>query len=136
MFNFVYRLSGGAPTLISLPLAANTVCKNGSFVNLESGYLDEAATNDTALVGISLETVTNGATPGVESAKCIIDPDAVYSIVDANARLAGALLDLATDGSAIASSSNTDLIVVAPSTADELTLVMIISTSHYLKAAV
>lgn len=133
-FTFSHRLSGGAPTIVDIPLKSGTVAVAGSFVNLESGTLDEAATNDTALVGIALQTKTYAA--ATDTVPCIIDPDAVYSIVDANARLAGATLDLASDGSAIASTSNTDLIVVYPSAATEPTQVMIIRTSHYLGAAV
>lgn len=133
-FTFAYTLSGSPPILVDFPLKSSSVITAGNLVNLESGTLDEAATGDTALVGIAVETKTYAAATDV--AKCIINPDAVYSIVDANARLAGATLDIASDGSTIASSSNTDLIVVAPSSATEPTLVMIIRTSHYLGAAV
>lgn len=133
-FTFAYRLSGAAPTIVDIPLKASSVLVAGSFVNLESGTLDEAATNDTALVGIALQTKTYAA--ATDTVPVIIDPDAVYSIVDANARAAGATLDIASDGSTIATSSNTDLVVVAPSAATEPTLVMIIRTSHYLGAAI
>ena len=133
-FTFSHTLSGAAPILVDFPLKSGSVITAGSIVNLESGTLDEAATADTALVGIAVETVTY--VDATTRAKCIINPDAVYSIVDANARLAGATLDLASDGSTIAASSNTDLIVVYPSAATEPTQVMIIRTSHYLGAAV
>lgn len=133
-FSFAYTLSGAAPMIVDFPLKSGSAIVAGNLVNLESGTLDEAATADTALVGIALQTKTYAA--ATDSVPCIINPDAVYSIVDANARVAGATLDIASDGAAIAASSNTDVIVVAPSTAAEPTLVMIIRTSHYLGAAV
>lgn len=136
-FRFAYKLSGGAPTILDLPLAADTVTAVGEMMNLESGYLDDGATADTALVGIALEAQDNtGGSSGDLYAKCIVDPDAVYAVTDANARVAGATLDLASGAQGVAASSNTDLIVVAPSSATEDTLVMIIRTSHYLGAAV
>lgn len=135
-FRFAYKLSGGAPTILDLPLAANTITVVGSLVNLESGYLDEAASADTGLVGVALEAQVNtGGSAGDKYAKCIVDPDAVYAVTDANARLAGATLDI-TGANAVTTSSNTDVIVVAPSAATEDTLVMIIRTSHFLGAAV
>ncbi len=136
-FKFAYTLSGSAPMVIDFPLAANTITAVGEIMNLESGYLDEGLTADTGLVGVALEVQDNtGGSAGDLSAKCIANPDAVYAVTDANARLAGATLDLATGALAVTTSSNTDLIVVAPSTATEDTLVMIIRTSHYLGAAV
>lgn len=136
-FQFAYCLSGSAPVMMTFPLAANTVAIVGRIMNLESGYLDEGAAGDTALVGIALEDVDNtGGSAGAKECKCIINPDAVYKIVDANARVAGATLDLASSGSGIGASSSTDLIVIAPSAADEDTLVKIIRASHYLEAAV
>lgn len=133
-FTFSHTLSGAAPIIVDIPLKSGSVIVAGNLVNLESGTLDEAATADTALVGIALQTKTYAA--ATDTVPCIINPDAVYSIVDANARVAGATLDIASDGSAIASSSNTDVIVVYPSAATEPTQVMIIRTSHFLGAAV
>lgn len=136
-FRFAYKLSGGAPTIVDLPLAANTITVLGRIMNLESGYLDEGAAGDTGLVGIALEAQDNtGGSAGDLSAKCIIDADAVYAVTDANARLAGATLDLASGATGVTTSSSTDVIVVAPSAATEETLVKIIRASHYLEAAV
>jgi hypothetical protein len=53
----------------------------------------------------------------------IINPNAIYSVVDANARSVGDTLDIAAGGMGVASSSNADLLVVRDSTEDELTLV-------------
>jgi hypothetical protein len=135
-FTYAYKLSGNAPTILDLPVLADAVISAGEIVNLEGGYVDGGATLDTALVGIALEAATaTGLSSGDLSVKCIVDPDAVYSVVDANARLAGATLDLASGAQGVTTSSNTELIVVAPSTATEPTLVRIIDGLHYLTKA-
>jgi hypothetical protein len=101
-------------------------------LNLETGLVDIAATNDSALVGIS-EAAYAAAdlTAGTSLIRCIEDPDAVYSVVDNNARLKGATLDLATGGAGVAASNNVDLIVVETSSATEPTLVQIAHGEHY-----
>ena len=72
--------------MYDLPVKANSVISLGELVNLESGYVDGAATNDAALVGIALEAANNtGGADGAISIKAIVDPDAVYAIDDANA---------------------------------------------------
>lgn len=134
-FQFAYKMSGGAPTIYDLPVKASSVVSVGEIVNLESGFVDGGATADTALVGIALEAANNtGGSNGDLSVKCIVDPDAVYSIVDANARVAGATLDLASGAQGVTTSSNADVIVVAPSSATEDTLVRIVRSQHYLTA--
>jgi hypothetical protein len=64
----------------------------------------------------------------------IIDWDAVYSVYDPNARAMGDLLDIsgATGAQTVTTASNNDVRVVANSTADERTLVMIIQAEHAL----
>lgn len=132
-FQFAYKMSGGAPTIYNLPVKADAVISVGEIVNLESGYVDGGATADTALVGISLEAADNtGGSSGDLDVRCIVDPDAVYAVTDANARVAGATLDLATGAQGLAASSNADLVVVAPSSATEDTLVRIVRSQHYL----
>lgn len=132
-FTFAYKMSGGAPTIVDFPVAASAVISAGEMVNMESGYVDGGATNDSALVGVALEAANNAAgSAGDLNCRCIVDPDAVYSVVDANARVAGATLDLASGAQGVTTSSNTDVVVVAPSAATEPTLVRIIGTVHYL----
>lgn len=132
-FQFAYKLSGSAPTMITLPVKASAVISAGELVNIESGTADGAATTDAALCGIALHDADNtGGSAGDISVRVIIDPDAVYAIEDANARLAGATLDIASGGLGVTTSSNADLVVVAPSSATERTLVKIVSTQHYL----
>lgn len=128
-FEFAYCLHGGAPQIQSIPIADTVVLSQGELLNLESGEVDTAATSDTALVGIALEDKDN--TNDGLSVRCIVSEDAVYSVVDNNARLKGATLDIGTGGLTVAASSNADLIVVKDSTATERTLVTFNNT-HYL----
>lgn len=96
-FSFAYKLSGGAPTLLTLPVKASSVISRGELVNIESGYVDGAATADAALAGIALHAADNtSGSSGDISVQVIIDPDAVYAVADANARVAGATLDIAS----------------------------------------
>lgn len=128
-FEFAYRLSGGAPTYRKMTIADTVVLSIGEMVNLESGEVDSAATSDTALLGIAVAAADN-TDDGVE-VTCIIDHDAVYRVTDANARVQGATLDIASGALGVTTSSNADLIVVQDSSATEPTLVTFNQT-HYL----
>lgn len=132
-FRFRYRLCGAKPTILELYCKDTETLSKGDMLNLESGELDLGATNDTTFIGVCQET--KAGTDSTTLFKVIADADAVYGVYDANARLAGATLDIAgtTGAMTVASSSNVDLIVVAPSTADEETLVMIAHGEHYLQ---
>lgn len=130
-FRFRYRLSGAPPTIQTLTCKDNETLSRGDLANLESGEIDLAATNDTALVGAILETKV-----GVDSTttyQVITDFDAVYGVYDANARAIGATLDITgtTGAQTVTTSSNVDVIVVANSTASEETLVMIAHGEHW-----
>lgn len=131
-FRFRYRLSGGAPTIQTLTFKDTETLSKGDLVNLESGEVDLAATNDSALVGAVLET--KAGTDSTTTIMVITDQDAVYGVYDANARAIGATLDIAgtTGAMTVASSANADLIVVANSTAEEETLVRIVPAKHFL----
>lgn len=130
-FRFMYRLSGGQPTIQKLTFKDTETLYKGDLVNLESGVIDLAATDDAALVGVVLETVSG--TASTTQVEVITDADAVYAVYDANARAIGATLDIAGAAGAmtVAASSNVDLQVVADSTADEYTLVMIAHGEHF-----
>lgn len=130
-FRFKYRLSGGQPTVQTLTIKDTETLTKGDLVNLETGEIDLAATNDTNLVGIVLET--KAGTDSTTTYKVITDWDAVYEVYDANARAIGATLDITgtTGAMTVAASSNVDLIVVANSTASEPTLVMIAHGEHW-----
>lgn len=131
-FKFMYRLYGGEPTKVKFKFKDTETLTKGDLVNLESGEVDLAATDDAALLGVVLETKA-----GVDSTteiEVITDPDAVYAVYDANARNMGAPLDIAgaTGAMTVAANSNTDLRVVANSLATEWTLVMIAPGEHAL----
>lgn len=130
-FRFRYRLSGQPPTIQTLTIKDTETLTKGDLVNLESGEIDLAATNDTALVGAVQET--KAGTDSTTTYKVITDFDAVYGVYDPNARAIGATLDIAgtTGAMTVATSSNVDLIVVANSTASEETLVMIAHGAHW-----
>jgi len=141
-FEFSHRLCGAAPTIRELKSADSALAK-GDFVNIESGSLDLAATNDTKLAGVVLgpgmksdgSGVTNLASIGANDyVEIIIDNDAVYKVTDANARAFGATLDISggTGAQTVAASSNADLVVVAPSTATQPTLVKLSDANHVL----
>jgi len=129
-FHFRYRLSGAPPTIQDLLFKDTETLTKGDLVNLETGEVDLAATNDTALLGAVLETLSG--TDSTTRIRVIVDRDAVYGVYDANARLAGATLDISgtTGAMTVATSSNADLTVVAESTASEETLVMITPGEH------
>ena len=129
-FKFAYKIGGGAPFLKSIVIADTVVLVKGMIVNLETGELTIGVTADVALAGVTNEAKDN--TDDGEICEIIMDPDAVYSVVDANARLIGATLDIETGGLLVASTSNADLIVVETSTATEPTLVTF-AGSHYLQ---
>lgn len=131
-FKFMYRICGKEPTRVKYKFKDTETLTKGDLVNLESGEVDLAATNDGALLGIVNETKA-----GVDSTteiECIVDADAVYAVYDPVARSAGDILDLAgtTGAMTVATDSSHDLRVVANSTANEWTLVMINESKHYL----
>jgi len=131
-FRFRYRLSRGPETVQTLTIKDTETLTKGDLVNLESGEIDLAATNDAAMVGACQET--KAGTDSTTTYKVITDQDAVYGVYDANARVAGATLDISgtTGAMTVAASSNVDLIVVADSTATEETLVRIATGEHWL----
>jgi methionine aminopeptidase len=122
-FRFRYRLSGGAPTIQTVVFKDTETLTKGDMVNLETGQADLGATADTNFLGAAQETK-----PGVTAVtriEVITDPDAVYGVDDANARVKGATLDLAgaTGAQAVAASANKEFVVVADTSASEETLV-------------
>ena len=133
-FRFRYRLCGAPPTIQTLTIKDDETLTKGDLVNLESGEIDLAATNDTGILGAVLET--KAGTDSTTTYKVITDADAVYGVYDANARAIGATLDIAgaTGAMTVAASSNVDVVVVANSSASEETLVMIAHGEHPFQA--
>lgn len=134
-FTFSHRLSGAKPTIQDLLCKDTETLTAGDLANLETGELDLAATADTNLVGVILETAAG--TDSTTRYKVITDADAVYRVTDNNARLVGATLDIAgaTGAQAVATSSNKEFVVVAESTATQPTLVRINVGKHYANKA-
>lgn len=136
-FEYAYRRSGGSPTIQRLTVkSGNTSFKKGDLVNLESGQIDLAATADVNLVGVVLETAS-GLTAAVSKVSVITDPDAVYRVIDNNARSIGATLDVAGASGAqtVAASSNKEFVVVEDSTSTQPTLVEFNVGKHFLSKA-
>lgn len=131
-FKFVYRLCGMPPSIATYTVADTSFVK-GDLVNVESGEIDLAATNDAALLGAVQETAS-GLTTSSSTVSVITDWDAVYEVTDANARLAGAKLDITgtTGAMGVTTLSNADVTVVENSTASEPTRVMITVGEHLL----
>ena len=129
-FEWRYNISGGNPIIRDVVVYTGITLTVGCLCNVETGELTLAVTNDAALIGACVETVDN--TSDGESCKVIMNPDAVYAVVDANARVIGATLDIATGALTVGTSSNIDLIVVETSSATEETLVMIAPGEHFL----
>lgn len=149
-FTWKYNLSGGRPLALRFIAADTETLTKGDIGNVETGRIDLGATGDLALAGAILgaldpmkEVNSSGdKTPGsvycttaVTELQVIVNPDAIYGVTDANARNAGALLDLsgATGAQTVAAAANNEFVVVQTKrqTGDE-TLVMITSPSHYL----
>lgn len=130
-FEFRYRKCGAAPTIETLTIKDTETLTKGDLVNLETGEIDLAATADTNLLGIVLET--KAGTDSTTQYRVITDEDAVYGVADANARIKGATLDIAgaTGAQTVATSSNKELVVVAASSAAEETLVRINVGKHH-----
>jgi len=130
-FKFMYRLGGEEePTIQKLYFKDTETLTKGDLVNVESGTADLAATNDAAFLGAAMET--KAGTSAVDQIEVIVDDDAVYAVYDANARSIGDTLDLSgtTGAQTVTTTSNADFIVVANSTADQLTLVRIKPANH------
>jgi len=134
-FKFRYRSCGSTPTIQALLFKDTETLSQGDLVNLESGTVDLAATADSNLMGVALQTLAG--TSGVTRIKVITDADAVYGVVDNNARKIGDTLDVAgaTGAQGVAASSNKEFVVVADSLASEETLVTINADAHWLKKA-
>lgn len=134
-FTYRYRISGAAPTVQSLVIKDTETLTKGDIANLETGQIDLGATADANLAGVVLET--KAGTTAVTEYEVITDPDAVYGVTDANARVIGATLDLsgATGAQTVTTSSNKEFVVVADCSASQETLVRINVGKHFANKA-
>lgn len=135
-FTFAYKLSGGAPTKQILKSKDTETLSFGDMANLESGEVDLGATADANFLG-AIVSATVAAVDSTTDIEVITDDDAVYSVVDANARVVGDTLDLAgaTGAQTVAASSNKEFIVVEKSTAAQPTLVRFNTGKHFKNKA-
>ena len=145
-FNWRFNLSGGPPLVFPFLFKDTETLTKGDLVNVESGEIDLAATNDTDLAGEFLgaenpadESATSpGTVAGTDSTTyglVIVNPDAVYGVSDSTSRSAGADLDIsgATGAQTIATASNNDVrIVKSKKAAADETLVIVHPGEHYL----
>ena len=152
-FEFRYMLNGGFPVYKEFYAKDTETLTVGDMMNIETGECDLGATGDTGFAGMLASAVDPDAqrnsshewTPGVITAvdsttrlRVLISPDAVYSTTDANARNAGATLDIsgATGAQGLAASSNTEFVVVETKlAAADPTFVIFAISSHYLAKA-
>lgn len=134
-FKFRYRDNGGPPTLQPIVFKDTETITKGDTVNLETGQADLGATADVNFAGVAVET--KAGTTAVTKLLVCTDPDAVYGVTDANARVIGATLDVAgaTGAQGVATSSNKEFVVVADSSATEETLVRFNVGKHYKNKA-
>lgn len=121
-FQWAGSIDGSEPIFRKFTVKASAVISRGEMLNLESGEADAGASNDAAFLGAATEAVDN--TVDGHIVECIVNPGAIYAVVDANVRVAGDKLDLASGGLALTTDSNHDFIVWADSAADEPTLVI------------
>jgi len=129
-FRFRGRVSKMPPTIQTLTIKDTETLTKGDLVTLESGEIDLAATNDSTILGVVLNTAAG--TDSTTTYEVIVDADAIYGVYDASARVKGATLDISgtTGAMTVTTSSNADVTVYAPSSADEETLVMITHGEH------
>ena len=124
------RVCKQPPTIQTLTIKDSETLTKGDLVSLDGGEIDLAATGDTAILGVVLNTAAG--TDSTTTYEVIVDADAIYGVYDANARAKGATLDISgtTGAMTVAATSNADLTVYAPSAADTETLVMITHGAH------
>jgi len=135
-FRYRGRLCGGMPTIQQFLSADTLTLHKGDLVTLDTGEVDLAATDDKLFLGVVAET--KACVDSTTYISVIVDDDSIFAVYDANARAYGAPLDIAgaTGAMTVAGDANHDLIVIAPSSALEETLVMFKHGTHVLNVTV
>ena len=149
-FRFVGTLSGTPQRQETFLMKDSETLTVGDIINIEAtsnvGEADLAVTSDILIAGVLVgaddpdDETAAGVIAGTDSTtkvKVITNTGAIYSVADANARAAGATLDITgtTGGQTLTTSSNIEFIVVKNSSASEDTEVMIAPSAHYLFVA-
>lgn len=144
MAGFTFRTckAEGGPTI--QPFVISAAVKVGDIVkvNPANGQVAPATTDGGLMVGAVVgpkdyRTSMDALVNGTSEVLVVTDVDAVYGVVDANARKHGAKLDIAglTGAMTVAADTNHDLIVAATSTAAQETLVRLNAAKHYMTDA-
>jgi hypothetical protein len=130
-FEFSYTLSGAAKRVQAYTAKNAAVFSAGEMVILDTGEADAGATGGVFLgvAAAECDNTDDGLTVYV-----IANPDAVFTVVDANARTINDALDVASGGMGVTTKSNDDLKVMLNSTATEVTHVMFNNTHLGQKA--
>ena len=149
-FRFVGTLSGVPHRTETFLMKDGETLTVGDILNVEAtsnvGEVDLAVTTDILIAGVLVgsddpdDQAADGTIVGTDSVtkvKVITNSDAIYKVADANARAAGATLDITgnTGLQTLTTSNNKEFIVVKNSTASEDTEVMIAPSAHYLFVA-
>ncbi len=98
-------------------------------VSATTGEIALGVSGSGLLIGVSAHGVDN--TDDGEQIVVSTNPEAVFSVVDANARVLGEQLDLSSDGLGLTTDNNHDFVVVEPSTATESTYVSFYGSAHF-----
>jgi hypothetical protein len=125
-FHFSHYIGGKKdPILREYTFKDTETLTKGDILNNESGEVDLAVSGDTGFIGVADET--KAGTDSTTKIWVIWDAQGlgVYRVKDDNARTEGTELDISgtTGAMTVAADSDSDVIVVANSTATEPTLV-------------
>lgn len=127
-FRWAGSIDGSEPIIRTFTVKASEVISFGEVVVLDTGEAAAGATNSDAFLGVAAESVDN--TVDGHTVDVIVNPGAIWAVDDANVRVVGVTLDLASGGMGVTTTSNADFKVWADSAADEPTLV--IWTGHHI----
>jgi len=121
MFRPAYNFQGGGEPVQKGPYTVKALetITQGMICKLTTGEVEPADSNDATFAGFAVADAAAGAEV------YLYDISAVMSVVDANARIDGAALDVDTGSQSVTTKSNVDLVVVRTSASSEDTLIMI-----------
>jgi len=130
-FRFEYYIGGTttAQFIPDTPMVDTLSMDAGDMAEITTGEADYGATASTTLRGVCAETVDN-ADDG-ETMKLIDGENAVFSVEDSSARAHGDIVDINGTYDGIATKSNSDLLIVRPSTASQRTFLMILPSKLF-----
>ena len=144
-FIWAYNLSGGRELVYEFVMSDTDTLTVGDLLNIESGEVDLAIASDADMLGpmagasdpddnVAGQAGRVAGTDSVTKVRATVNPDAVLTAIDLNARLAAVNLDLAgaTGAQVYTSATQNTFLVVKDSSAVEETLSIIEPGEHYL----